>query len=129
MAYDGATNKFSLVAGATFSTSDLYKAVTVDSSGHAVILDTTDVSNSVIGTLYSVTPTTGGAGSEAVTVGYGPIVKAQAAASTLAAGDIIAWSTAGLVAAATTDSDAWGVVAVGSSGAAGRIFSVIRTAG
>ena len=129
MAYDGASDKFSLVAGTTFSTGDLYKGIVVNSSGHAVVPATTDVSNRVVGTLYSVTPTTGGAGVESVTIGYGPLVKAYAAGSTLAAGDLVGWSTAGAAIAPTTDADAWGVIVSGSSGSTGRIVTVVRTAG
>lgn len=129
MAADYATNKFSMVAGATFSTSDLYKGIVVDSSGHAVLTNTTDVSNLVVGTLYSVTATTAGAGVEAVTIGYGPVVKVNMAGSTRAAGQTIGFSTAGLGIAPTTDADAWGVILSGSSGSAGRIASVVRTAG
>jgi hypothetical protein len=129
MAYDGATNKAAFVAGTTFSTGDLYKGVVINSSGHVVVPATTDVSGLVIGTLYSNTATTGGAGVEAVTVGLGPIIKVNMAASTLAAGGSVGFSTDGLGIAPTTDATIWGVIAQGSSGSAGRIATVVRTNG
>jgi hypothetical protein len=117
----------SVVAGTTFAESDLYKGITLDSSGHAVLPNTTDTSGTVIGTLYGVTSTTNGAGSQAVEVGVGPVVKVNMAASTLAAGGLVAWSTAGQGIVATTDSANWGIIQYGSSGAAGRIVTVVRT--
>lgn len=128
MAYDGATNKASFVAATTFPASALYKGVVVNSSGHVVIPTTstgTDADH-VIGTLYSVTATTSGAGVEAVTVGLGPIVKVNMASSTRSVGDKIGFSINGLGVVPTTAEPAWGVIVKGSSGSAGRIASVIR---
>jgi len=116
-----------LVAGTTFASTDKYKGVVVNSSGHAVVPATTDVTGLVIGTLYQETGSTSAAGVEAVTVGHGPIIKVNMAASTLAAGDSIGFSTAGLGIAPTTDGAAFGTIVAGSSGAAGRIVTVIRT--
>ena len=129
MAGDYATNKFSMIAGATFSSGDLYKGIEVDSSGHAVIGNTTDNSGLIVGTLYSFTATTSAAGVEPVLIGHGPVVKVNMAASTLAAGQTIGYSSAGLGIAPTTDSTAWGVILSGSSGSAGRVATVIRTLG
>jgi hypothetical protein len=104
--------QISITAGTTFAEAALYSGVTLDSSGNAVLPNTTDTSGTIIGTLYGVTSTTNSNGSQAVPVGYGPIVKVQMAASTLAAGDLAV---------------AWGIIYSGSSGAAGRVVSVIRT--
>lgn len=128
MAADYATNKFSAVAGATFSTSDLYKGVVIDSSGHAVLTNTTDTANLVVGSLYSITSTTDAAGSQPVTIAHGPVVKVRLAGSTRAAGQTIGFSTDGMGIAPTTDSGTFGVILEGSSGSTGRIVSVIRTA-
>jgi hypothetical protein len=119
--------QISITAGTTFAEAALYSGVTLDSSGNAVLPNTTDTSGTIIGTLYGVTSTTNSNGSQAVPVGYGPIVKVQMAASTLAAGDLVGFSTAGLGIAPTTDAVAWGIIYSGSSGAAGRVVSVIRT--
>lgn len=127
MAYDGATNKWSYVAGTTFSTGDLYKGMIVNSSGHVIVPGSTVVDETVIGTLYSNTATTAGAGVEAVTVALGPVVKVRMAASTLSAGNTVAFSTAGLGIAPTTDNPQWGIIEHGSSGAINRIVTVVRT--
>lgn len=119
--------QISLVAGTTFASTDKYKGVTVNSSGHAVVPGTTDTAGVIIGTLYTDTATTAAAGVAAVSVGYGPVVKVNMAASTLAAGDTVGFSTAGFGIAPTTDAPTWGVIVAGSSGAAGRIVTVIRT--
>lgn len=115
----------SFVAGATFSTADLYKFLVVNSSGHVVLPNTTG-NISPIGTLYGRTSTTSAAGSQAVPVAIDGVVKVQMAASTLSLGQFIGSSTAGLGIAPTTDAYAWGQIVAGSSGAAGRVNSVIR---
>jgi hypothetical protein len=125
MAYDNCI-KFDLIAGATFSTNDLYKGVTVNSSGHAVV-DTGSTATLPVGTLYSVTATTNGNGVEAVSIGWGPIVKMRLAGSTASVGNTIALSTAGLGIAPTTDAHLFGFIVSGSSGTTGRIVSVVRT--
>ena len=51
----------SVTAGATFGTTDLYKFIALNSTGHAVIGPTT-ASGNILGTLMSVTGTTAGAG-------------------------------------------------------------------
>lgn len=117
----------SVVAGATFAESDLYKGVVLNSSGHATLPDTTDTTDQIIGTLYGVTSTTSAAGSQAVEVGVGPVVKVNMAASTLSAGDTVGFSTAGQGIAPTTDSEVFGQIQYGSSGSAGRIVSVVRS--
>lgn len=120
----------SIVAGTTFSSTDKFRGVVVNSSGHAVVPNTTAAQGRVIGTLYTETATTSAAGVEAVNVAYGPVVKVYMAASTLAAGDSISFSTAGLgIAPSTDDLQPWGIILDGSSGAAGRIVTVVRTAG
>lgn len=123
MAYSESPTVISMVAGATFSTADLYKGLVVNSSGYVTLPDTTgDVT--VIGTLYGVTSTTASTGVQAVPVATAGVVKVQMAASTLAAGGIVAFSTAGLGIAPTTDAYRFGIIVNGSSGAAGRVHSV-----
>lgn len=125
MAYAESQPKVSLTAGSTFATSDLYKFVQLNGSGQVIIGGSTAAVN-VVGTLLGVTATTGGAGSETVTVGLlQGIGKLQLAASTVAAGGTIAASSAGLGIAPTTDAIAVGYLVDGSSGAAGRIGSVL----
>lgn len=117
----------SAVAGATFAESDLYKGVTLNSSGHAALPTTTDTADRIVGTLYGVTSTTSAAGSQAVEIGVGPLVKVNMSASTLSAGDTVGFSTAGLGIAPTTDSEVFGIIQHGSSGGAGRVVSVLRS--
>ena len=121
------SKKISVIAGTTFAESDLYTGVTLNSSGHAVLPDTTDVQGRIIGTLYGVTSTTNAAGSQAVEIGIGPKLKVQMTASTMAAGDSVGFSTLGLGIVPTTDAPVYGVIQQGSSGGAGRFFTVIRT--
>ena len=117
----------SIIAGTTFASTDRYKGVTVNSSGHAVLPNTTDVGGTIIGTLYEETGSTSAAGVQAVTVGHGPIVKVNLASSTSHAGNIIGFSTLGVGIAPTTDAPAFRIILNGSSGGAGRIVTVIRT--
>ena len=123
MAYSEAAVIHSVIAGATFSSADLYKFVVLDSSGHAVLPDTT---GNVLpyGSLYGRTSTTSGAGSQALPVAISGIAKVQMAASTLAAGGFVGSSTVGLGIVPTTDSYTAGQIVSGSSGSAGRIHSV-----
>lgn len=123
MAYSESADIVSQVAGTTFAATDLYKFVVVNSSGHVVVPNTT---GNVLpfGTLYGRTSTTSAAGSQAVPVAIGGIVKVNMAASTLSAGDYVAASTAGLGIAPTTDAYTAGQIVSGSSGGAGRIVSV-----
>jgi plastocyanin len=121
------SKQFSLVAGATFAEADLYRAVGVDSSGHAVLYNAAAGATGgqgVVGTLYSVTSTTGSAGNEAVTIGDGPLVKAFMAGSTVSAGDLVTFSTDDGHCVVATTNPPYGVVTVGSSGTTGRIFTV-----
>lgn len=123
MAISNQAQVVSVVAGATFSSADLYKFVVLNTSGHAVLPNTT---GNVLpfGVLYGYTGTTSAAGSQAVPVAIGGIVKVQMAASTLAVGNYVGSSTAGLGIAPTTDAYTAGVIVKGSSGAAGRISSI-----
>lgn len=123
MAYSESATIVSQVAGSTFATSDLYKLVVVNSSGHVVVPDST---GNVLpfGSLYGRTSTTSAAASQAVPVAIDGIVKVQMAASTLSAGDYVAASTAGLGIAPTSDAYACGQIVSGSSGGAGRVVSV-----
>lgn len=125
------TKLISIVAGATFSTGDLYKAMGVDSSGNAVLYHNAaggaTGGSGVIGTLDSVTSTTSAAGVEAIAVQTGPIVKAFMEGSTVAAGDLVTWSTNDSHCAVATTNEPWGVVLLGTSGSTGRIYSVIRS--
>ncbi len=121
MAYSETAQIVSIVSGATFSSGDLYKLVDLNGSGQAVLGFTT---GNILptGSLYGYTSTT--SAGEAVPVAIGGIAKVQMAASTLAAGDFIASSTAGLGIAPTTDAYTCGQIVSGSSGAAGRIATV-----
>jgi hypothetical protein len=113
----------SRIAGSTFSTGDLYKGVVINSSGHVVVPDTTG-NILAAGVLYGRTGTTSGAGSEVVPVATAGVVKVRMAASTLSAGDVIGFSTAGLGIAPTTDAYVFGEIVYGSSGTTGRVVSV-----
>jgi len=121
MAFSESVKTVSLVAGATFSSSDLYKFVTV--SGGQAILPNTTGNVLPIGVLYGRTSTTS-AGTQAVPVAISGIAKVQLAASTQAAGDFVGSSTAGLGIVPTTDAYTAGQIVSGSSGSAGRIASV-----
>jgi len=124
MAISDSQGTVSLIAGATFANADLYKLVSVDGSGHAVIGPST--ASGAVGTLLSVTATTGGAGSEVVTVGkLEGIGKLRMAGSTLAAGGTVAGSSNGFGIAPTTDQATIGTIVHGSSGTTGRIASVL----
>ena len=122
MAFTESADITSVIAGATFGSTELYKFVVLDSSGHAVTPDTT---GNVLpyGVLYGITSTTVAAGSQAVPVAIGGVVKVQMASSTIAAGGFIGSSTDGLGAAPTTDGYVAGQVVSGTSGGAGRIVS------
>lgn len=123
------TKLISVVAGATFSTGDLYKAIGINSSGHAVLYHNAAGATGgrgVVGTLDSITSTTSAAGSEAIAVQVGPVVKAFMAGSTVAAGDIVTWSTADSHCVVGTTNEPFGVVLKGTSGSTGRIYTVVR---
>lgn len=115
----------SLIAAATFGAGDLYKFVSVNSSGHAVIGPTTGAGQSVIGVLLSRTSTSG-AGSEPVTVGLlsgkGPV---RMAGSTAHAGNTFAASSNGYGIAPTTNKALLGTVVEGSSGSTGRVVTAV----
>lgn len=112
----------SVIAATTFSTGDLHKFVVLDAEGHAILPNTT---GNVLpyGVLDSVTVTTS-TEKEPVSVVVSGICPVRMAASTLAAGDFIASSTAGLGIAPTTDAYTAGQIVVGSSGAVDRRVSV-----
>lgn len=126
MAWDSETIKVNMIAGATFTTADLYKGVFVNSSGHAVVTQAS-TNTLAVGTLYSVTATTNGNGVEAVAVGWGPVVKLRMAGSTAAAGNTVSVSTAGRGIAPSTDTHLFGYIISGSSGTTGRVVTVLRT--
>ncbi len=113
----------SAVAGATFSTADLYKLVTLTASGEVIISTSSDTLS--FGSLYGRTRTTSSTGIEAVPVAVGGVVKVQLAASTKAAGNWIAGSSAGRGIAPTSENQIFGQIVDGSSGGAGRVVSVL----
>lgn len=119
----------SLPAGATFSSSDLYKGVVLNANGDVVLPNTTgDIT--AIGVLYGVTHTTANStGFAAVPVAIDGRMKLRMAASTIAAGGIVGISTAGLGIAPSTDVYRFGLVVKGSSGAVNRVVEVIRSEG
>lgn len=125
MAYTESATIVSYTAGTTFGSTSLYKLVVVATSQDRTVKvpgSTGDVI--AVGSLYGITSTTNAAGSQAVPVAVDGVVKVQMAASTLAAGEYIGASTAGLGIAPTSNSFALGRIVSGSSGAAGRIVSV-----
>ena len=128
MAYED-THIISLTAGATFPESDLHKAVGISSTGGAVLYHLAPGSTEgvgVIGTLHSVTATTNGAGSEAVQVAVGPVVKAFAAESTASFGNLVTWSTEDSHLIGGTTNEPYGIIIGGSSGSTGRILTVAK---
>jgi len=128
MAVSESATVISMVAGATFSTADVYKWVVVTTSGEVVLPNTTG-NVLPIGTLYGRTSTTSSTGSQAVPVAVGGVIKVQMASSTQAAGDFVGSSTAGLGITPTTDAYTAGQIVHGSSGGAGRIHSVLKFTG
>ncbi len=124
------TKIISVTAGATFAEADRFKAVGIDSSGNVVLyhnaLGATG-GKGVVGTLDSVTSTTGSTGSQAVGVQTGPVVKVFMSGSTLAAGNIVTFSTDDSHAIVGSTNEPFGVVLIGTSGSTGRIFTVIRS--
>ncbi len=127
MAYDESAVIVSKIAGTTLSSGDLYKGAVLNSSGHVVSSEDAGTTSIVLpfGTIYSWTSTTSAAGSQTIAVAVDGIVKLRMAASTLAAGDAVAFSTAGLGIAPTSDARQFGIIATGSSGTTGRIASVL----
>ena len=121
MAYTESATVVSYVAASTFAETDLYKFVVHDGSG--VVLPNTTGNVLPVGVLYGRTSTTS-TDVEPVPVAIAGVVKVNMAASTLAAGDFVASSTAGLGIAPTTDAYTMGRIVSGSSGGAGRIVSV-----
>lgn len=128
MAYTETAQKVSFVAGTTFSASDVGKFGVVNGSGQFVLPATTG-NVLPVGVLDGRTSTTSAAGSEAVPVVVAGIAKVNMSGSTLAAGDFVASSTAGLGIAPTTDAYTAGRIVSGSSGGAGRKVSVLLFSG
>lgn len=120
MAYSESAQIVSMDSGSTFAATDLYKFVVNTTAG--VVLPNTTGNVLPIGVLYGRTSTTNSG--QAVPVAIGGVVKVNMAASTLAAGDFVGSSTAGLGIAPTTDAYTAGQIVAGSSGGAGRKVSV-----
>lgn len=125
MAYSESPTIVSAVAGATFSTADLYKLVTLTASGEVIISTSSDTF--AFGSLYGRTSTTSSTGTQAVPVAVQGVVKVQLASSTLKAGKWIAGSSAGFGVAPTSELAPFGRIVSGSSGGAGRVVSVLVT--
>jgi len=124
MAYSQAPTIISMVAGATFSSADVFKLVHANSAGQAIISTSSDTM--AIGSLYASTPSTAGTtGSQSVPVAVGGVVKVQLASSTKAAGNWIGGSSAGLGVAPTSEIGVFGQIVSGASGGAGRVVSVL----
>ena len=124
MAWAQSQPTITLVAGATFAATDLYKFVGLSTDAEVLIGISTG--GDVIGTLLSATYTTSAANNESVTVGLlQGVGKVFMAASTRDAGQSVAASSAGFGIAPTTDSAALGTTIEGSSGSTGRIVSVL----
>lgn len=124
MAWDDINARHSAVAGATFSTADLYKGVIFNSSGHVILPNTTSDVGQVAGVLYEDTASTDAAGSQAVSYVSEGVTKLRMAASTLSQGDTVAISTGGLGTALAAGFPQFGVIVDGSSGGADRVVSV-----
>lgn len=123
MAFTEAPTVISMVAGATFSTADLYKLVSMTASGEAIISTSSDTF--ALGSLYGRTSTTSSTGVQAVPVAIAGVVKVQLAASTKAAGGWIAGSSDGRGVAPTSELQPFGIIIDGASGGAGRVVSVL----
>jgi hypothetical protein len=124
------TKIISRTAGSTFADADKFKAVGIDSSGNAILYHTAlgaTGGKGVVGTLDSVTSTTGSAGSQAVGIQVGPVVQLFMSGSTLAAGNLITISTDDSHGVVATTNEPFGVVLNGTSGTTGRIFTVARS--
>lgn len=94
-----------------------YKAVGLTTAGQASINFTTNVQP--IGVLQQ-----GGTTSQVAAVAVSGVTQFRMAASTLAAGDLVAASSIGLGIAPTTDNWAIGTILYGSSGGAGRLVTI-----
>lgn len=123
MAYSVEPTIVSVLAGTTFADGDVYKFVDLDASGNAIIMDTTG-NNLAFGVLYGRTNTTSSTGSEAVPVAVAGVVKVRAAGSTMAVGNWVAASSAGLAIAPSTDGYVVGRIIAGTSGTTGRILTM-----
>ena len=123
MAFSESPTLASFVAGATFSTADLYKIVHLTTSGEVILSTSSDTYG--LGTLYGKTNSTSSTGVEAVPVAVAGVVKCQLAASTKAAGGWIAASSDGLGVAPTSELQPFGRIVSGSSGAVNRVVSVL----
>jgi hypothetical protein len=122
MAYSEGPIIVSAVAGATFSTADIYKLVHLGTSGEVVISTSSDTF--AFGSLYGRTSTTNSSGIQAVPVAVGGVVKVQLASSTKHVGQWIAGSSDGFGVAPTSELQPFGVIVSGASGGAGRVVSV-----
>lgn len=111
----------SWVAATTFSSTSIFKFVVADAEGHAIDPNSTNVWP--IGSLYGQTRTTT-TETEVVPVATWGVVKVQAVASTMHAGNVCAASSAGYATVPTSDQVACGVVKYGTSGGTGRVLSV-----
>ena len=123
MAYSESPVLVSFIAGTTFADGDVYKFVDMDAQGHVIIMDTTG-NNLAVGILYGRTATTS-TEAEAVPVAISGVAKVRLAASTAAAGNWIAASSAGLGIAPSTDGYVLGKLVAGTSGTTGRIGSML----
>ena len=126
MAYAESQPTVSLTAATTFSNSDLYKFVEVNTAGKVVIGTSTGIAR-VFGTLLSETYSTSTAANEIVTVGLlQGIGQVRMAGSTAHVGNVVSASSDGYGIAPTTNSQQFGVVVDGTgSSSTGRIYSVL----
>ena len=124
MAYSQQPTIISMVAGATFSTNDIFKLVHANTAGQAIIATSSDTM--AIGSLYGSTPSTAGTtASQSVPVAVGGVVKVQLVSSTKAAPNWIAGSSLGFGIAPTSELQPFGQIVSGASGGAGRVVSVL----
>lgn len=117
MAYEIPGKMITLPAGADLSSSQ-YLFVTADTSGNAVLPGSTE-GVSILGVLQNK-PTSG----QAASVMIDGVSKVRAISSTVAAGDIIAASSAGYAVATVTGDNAVGHILAGTSGGLDRVLTV-----
>jgi len=118
MAYEILGPTFTLPASTGL---EQYQAVGM--SGESVAAPSVD--SPIVGVIVSSGTTGSTRSGQYVTVQHSGVAIVKATASTLAAGDNVAASTAGRVVAKSTSAPYLGVIVKGSSGSAGRLVSVL----
>jgi hypothetical protein len=118
MAYEIPGQMVTAPAGSTALAAAQYRFVTLDGTGKAILPGST-AGPSVFGVLQNKPANT-----EAASVMINGLSKVKATASTLAAGDLCAASSAGFAVPLVAGDYAVGRIVAGSSGGAGRVLTV-----